>query len=135
MHSPKVLSPIVVAQRANFRLKVALMIPKISKNLYRKRGLRCNAKASFEFKPSCPCKATALPRPPPCLAKNILAKYKSTFYQELVLQLLFYKFFDFVDTCVWEQPAKMLQNQLVRFSGRTDINVSGKSFSHKYFGS
>ncbi|MED9969779.1 MAG: hypothetical protein UFA98_07220, partial [Ruminococcus sp.] len=32
-----------------------------------------------------PCKAPALPRPPPCLAKNILAKYKSTFYQELVL--------------------------------------------------
>ncbi|MEE0957877.1 MAG: hypothetical protein UH734_07355, partial [Ruminococcus sp.] len=32
-----------------------------------------------------PCKAPALLRPSPCLAKNILAKYKSTFYQELVL--------------------------------------------------
>ena len=31
-----------------------------------------------------PCKAPALLRPSPCLAKNILAKYKSTFYQELV---------------------------------------------------
>ena len=29
--------------------------------------------------------APALPRPLPSLAKNILAKYKSTFYQELVL--------------------------------------------------
>ncbi|MEE0957605.1 MAG: hypothetical protein UH734_05920, partial [Ruminococcus sp.] len=35
-----------------------------------------------------PCKAPALLRPSPCLAKNILAKYKSTFYQELVLKVL-----------------------------------------------